>query len=62
MVRSMINLDLVSTDKPNQLGLSWVLTMFESDECSKFLAKRVKLLNQFSSIRSIEKKGSDELS
>ena len=57
----MINLDLVTNDKPKQLSMTWVLMMFESDEFSTFLKKRIHLMQLFFEIRSIEKKGADEL-
>lgn len=57
----MINLNLVTTDKPKQISMTWCLMMFESEEFDTFLKKRTKLMQQFFEIRSIEKKSVDEL-
>lgn len=39
-IHSMIDLNLVQTDKPKQMSMNGVLTLFESDVWKKFLRRR----------------------
>jgi hypothetical protein len=57
----MVDLKLVSTDKPKQLSMTWVLMLFESEEWTTFVKKRIPLLQQFCEIRYIEKKTPEEI-
>lgn len=54
----MIDRTLVTSDKPKQLSMAWVLTLLESQEWQQFCAKRQPLLQLFCSIKF---KSSDEV-
>jgi hypothetical protein len=57
----MVDLKLVSTDKPKQLSMTWVLMLLESEEWAAFIKRRVPLMQQFCEIRYVEKKSPDEI-
>lgn len=60
-IRSMVDLSLVTTQKPQQLAMTWVLAMLDSNEWISFLKKRTGLMEEFCAIRFIEKKTTDEV-
>jgi hypothetical protein len=41
--------------------MTWVMTLFESDEWKLFLKKRTSLMQQFCTIRYIEKKTAEDV-
>jgi len=57
----MIDLSLVETDKPKQLSMNSVLTLFESDSWKRFLKNRQELMQLFCDVRFIEKKMPEEI-
>ena len=60
-IQSMIDPKLVSTDKPKQVSMTWVLMLLESEEWSAFVKRRVPLMQQFGEIKYMETRAPEEI-